>query len=97
MPTEPPVSNEEPPKTEASAVEFKLVVNWQEILKKAWSIRFIVVAGGLSGAEIALPVIDQVVDIPRGAFAALSFLATAAAFVSRIVAQKSIPAIGEEK
>jgi len=68
----------------------RLVWNWQAVLRHAWSIRLLVVAGVLSGAEVALPLLDGVLDIPKGVFAALSFLATAGAFVSRIVAQQSV-------
>ncbi|TCR65429.1 hypothetical protein [Bosea sp. BK604] len=68
----------------------RLVWNWQAVLRHAWSIRLLVVAGVLSGAEVALPLLDGVLDIPEGVFAALSFLATAGAFVSRIVAQQSV-------
>jgi hypothetical protein len=66
----------------------KLYDNWQEILRKAWSIRFIVLAGILSGIEVILPFFAD--SIPRGIFALMSFMAVSAAFVSRIVAQKNI-------
>ncbi|WP_421362167.1 hypothetical protein [Agrobacterium rosae] len=62
--------------------------NWWQVLKRAWSIRWIVLAGLLSGIEVFLPIIDGYVDIPRGVFAALSALATCAAFISRIMVQK---------
>lgn len=73
----------------------RLVAEWWRVLRYAWSIRLLVLAGVLSGVEIALPLIDQVVEIPRGVFAGLSFLATAAAFVARLVAQQSIS--GDQK
>lgn len=80
------------PTTSPPAIEFKLVVNWREILTRAWSIRFLAVAAGLSGAEVALPIMDGYVDIPRGVFAGMSALATVGAFVARFVAQtRSIP------
>lgn len=68
----------------------KLVWNWKRVLKHAWSIRLIVAAGALSGAEILLPLIREVVAIPPGVFAVLSFLATAGAFIARLVAQESV-------
>lgn len=68
----------------------KLVWNWKRVLKHAWSIRLIVVAGVLSGAEIALPLIREAIDVPAGVFAGLSFLATAGAFISRLVAQEQV-------
>lgn len=65
-----------------------LLEDWKEILQKAWSIRFIVLAGVLSGIEVILPFFADA--IPRGVFAILSFAAVSAAFVSRIVAQKDL-------
>jgi hypothetical protein len=64
----------------------KLANDWKEILKKAWSVRFMILAGVLSGVEVILPFF--VYDIPRGTFAVLSFLAVGGAFISRIVAQR---------
>ena len=64
----------------------KLIDDWKKILKKAWSIRLLVIAGLLSGVEIILPLLVD--SFPKGVFAALSFVFTAAAFVARIVAQK---------
>lgn len=68
----------------------KLVWNWKRVLKHAWSIRFIVIAGLLSGAEIALPLIREAIAVPAGLFAGLSFAATAGAFIARLVAQESV-------
>ncbi|WP_313592590.1 DUF7940 domain-containing protein [Agrobacterium cavarae] len=67
-----------------------LISNWWQVLKRAWSIRWIVLAGLLSGLEVFLPIIDGYVEIPRGLFAALSGAATCAAFISRILAQKGV-------
>lgn len=67
-----------------------LVKNWRAVLRRAWSIKLIILAGLLSGAEIALPLIQDLLPIPRGVFAGLSFLATALAFVARLVAQQSV-------
>lgn len=69
----------------------KLLDNWKLVVKRAWSIRLIVFAAILSGVEIALPVIDQLVEIPRGWFAAGSFIVTVAAFIARLVAQSNLP------
>lgn len=62
--------------------------NWKEILKRSWSLRFIILAGILSGIEVILPFFSD--EIPRNLFAALSFLAVSAAFVARLVVQKGI-------
>lgn len=68
----------------------RLVTEWWRVLRFAWSIRLLVLAGLLSGAEIALPLIQDLLPIPRGVFAGLSFLATAAGLVARLVAQQSV-------
>lgn len=65
-----------------------LADNWKDILRKAWSIRFIILAGILSGVEIVLPFFQD--TIPRGTFAVLSFLAVSGAFISRLVAQRDV-------
>lgn len=66
----------------------KLHSNWKTILRKAWSVKFLALAGVLQGVEVALPLFAD--SIPRGAFALLSFLSVAGAFVARIVAQKDV-------
>ena len=66
----------------------KLYDNWKEILRKAWSIRFLVIAGILSGIEVILPLFHE--NIPKNIFAALSMVFVAAAFVARLVAQNGI-------
>lgn len=66
----------------------KLYENWKEILRRSWSLRFIILAGALSGIEVILPFFSE--DIPRNIFAVLSFILVSAAFIARLVAQKGI-------
>lgn len=66
------------------------VPEWRRVLRRAWSIRLMIVAGVLSGAEVAMPLLEGVIDLPGGLFASLSGLATAGAFVARLVAQKEL-------
>lgn len=66
----------------------RLYDNWREIMRRSWSLRFIILAGLLSGCEIVLPLFAD--QIPRNLFAVLSFAAVTAAFVARLVAQKGI-------
>jgi hypothetical protein len=66
------------------------VEHFGRIFKRAWSIRLILAAGLFSGIEMALPILDQWILIPRGLFAALSGFTSMAAFVSRLVAQQSV-------
>ena len=66
----------------------KLLSDWRDVLKRAWSIRLIVLAGILSGLEVILPMVND--QFPRGLFAVVSLLVTAGAFIARIVAQKNL-------
>jgi hypothetical protein len=69
----------------------KLYPNWKTLIKKAWSLRFMAVAGLLSGCEVALPFMSEYVPQGlRGWFAGLALVLTAAAFWARLVAQKAI-------
>lgn len=66
----------------------QLYPNWKELIRRAWSIRLLVLAGFLSGCEVILPFFSE--DIPRNLFAVLSFVAVSAAFVARLIAQKGL-------
>ena len=66
----------------------KLKSDWQTILKRAWSIRLMIMAGALSGAEVILPLFSDA--LPRNLFAVLTFVAVAGAFVARLIVQKDI-------
>lgn len=66
----------------------KLVWNWREILRKAWSVRLMILAAVLSGIEVALPFFSD--SLPRGVFALLSMLVVGCAFVARLMAQKGL-------
>lgn len=68
----------------------KLVPNWRHVLRKAWSVRLMLLAGLLSGLEAALSLAGNILHIKPGAFAVLSGLTVAAAFVTRILAQKEL-------
>lgn len=71
----------------------KLLDDYRQILSRAWSVRWLIVAGLLSGAEVALQIAQPVIEplIPRGLFSALAGLATAAALVARVLAQSNLP------
>ncbi|KRB22666.1 hypothetical protein [Mesorhizobium sp. Root172] len=68
----------------------QLVSNWKAVLQHAWSIRLMLLAGVLSGVEVALPLIDGLFPIPRGVFAGLSGLVVCGAFIARIVVQSKV-------
>ena len=63
----------------------RLIENWLKVLRKAWSIRLIVLAGLLSQVEVLLPMFSD--SMPRGLFAGVSLLVTVAAIVARLTAQ----------
>lgn len=62
--------------------------DWKRILRKAWSVRLILLAGLLSGVEVALPFFEG--RWPRGGFALASFVIANVALVARLVAQKGL-------
>lgn len=64
--------------------------DWKRIVKKAWSIRLMMLAGFFSGLEVAIPYVDQIVTVHRGLFAAVAFVATAGAFVTRLMVQNDM-------
>lgn len=66
-----------------------LIPNWRGVLRRAWSVRLIVVAALFAGIEVALPFVPQFYPIPAGVFAALTVVSAIAALASRIIAQKS--------
>ena len=67
-----------------------LLANWREVLHRAWSVRLMVLAAFMSGIEVVIPLLDGYVDIQRGIFAVLSFIATAGAFAARLIAQNDL-------
>ena len=67
----------------------KLYKNWREIVKKAWSVRLMLLAGILSGCEVVVPLFAD--TLPRNVFALLSGLSVTAALIARLVAQKDLP------
>lgn len=69
-------------------LESKLVWNWRDVLRKAWSMRWMAAAAIFSAIEVGLPFFSE--SIPRGIFAVLSMVAVSAAFVFRLIAQKGL-------
>lgn len=68
----------------------KLAPNWRAVLRRAWSVRLMIAAAILSGIEVALPLLDGLLPIPTGVFAALSGVTVAGAFMARLAAQKGL-------
>lgn len=63
--------------------------NWQTILKKAWSIRLMLLAGLLSGCEVIVPLFAD--TLPRNVFAVLSGMSVMGALIARLIVQKDLP------
>jgi len=63
-----------------------LAPDWKEVLRKAWSIRLIVLAGLLTGIEAILPFFGR--DIPM--LKVVTLAVVMAAFIARITAQKDL-------
>ena len=70
----------------------KLASNWKRVLRHAWSVRLILVAGILSGIEAVLPLIGAfpVSETIQIAIAITTPVVVAAAFVARFVAQEKL-------
>ena len=62
--------------------------DWKKVLRRAWSIRLMLLAGLLSGCEVVLPLFVDA--IPRNLFAVLSMLTVTGAMVARLVAQRGL-------
>lgn len=67
-----------------------LLANWRDVIAHAWSVRLVALAAALTGLEVAAPYFEGVLAIPTGLFAALSGLASAAALVARVLAQREV-------
>lgn len=63
-----------------------LLPDWQDILKRAWSIRLLVLSTVLTGIEIILPMFE--LQMPQFLFGIAMLVITIAAFVSRLMVQK---------
>lgn len=66
----------------------RLYPNWREILRKAWSIRFGVLATIFALMQVVVPI--YVDDLPKHLFASLTGVATVGVIVSRLVWQQEI-------
>jgi hypothetical protein len=67
------------------------ISNWQEVLQKAWSVRFAIAAAVLGGMEaFFLAMSDYAFGAPPGMFAGLAALCGSAAVFARIWDQPTI-------
>jgi hypothetical protein len=66
----------------------RLRKNWRTILRKAWTIRILILAGLLTALEVILPHFSEA--IPHAVFASVNGMLVGSAFVARLMAQKEI-------
>jgi len=76
-------------------LEARLIPNWRDVLRRAWSVRLLLWAGALQGLQAALPMLaplapDWLLMRAPWVLGVLTFAATAAAFVTRLLAQQSL-------
>lgn len=68
-----------------------LIRNWRRVIRRAWSIRLMIIAAVLSAVEVGLSLIDaRMLGLPEGVFAAGSAFITAAALIARLLAQSDL-------
>lgn len=72
----------------------RLHPEWRRLVRRAWSVRFLAVAGALTAAEQLLPLVRW--HLPPLLFGGLSLAAIAGAFVARVVAQKEFMSHDQE-
>lgn len=72
-------------------VEVNLIPGWKRVLRRAWSLRLMLVAGLLTGFEAILQVIPpDFLPVPKWALPIVTMLVIGGAFVMRLIAQKGI-------
>lgn len=68
----------------------KMIDDWKRILKRAWSVRLMVLAAILSGVEVCLSFLGGIPGIAQGVFAAIAGLVSMTALAARLIAQQSM-------
>lgn len=66
----------------------RLLNNWREVLTKAWSIRFLILAGILQGVDLAFTLLAP--SKASLGFVVAAAISTVLAFIARIVAQNNL-------
>jgi hypothetical protein len=68
----------------------RLIDEWRTVLRKAWSVRLILLAGLLEAIGSLMPYLSVVLPIPESVFNVLSALTLGGAVVARLIVQKEI-------
>jgi hypothetical protein len=66
-------------------LKIRFLDDWRRVLRRAWSIRFSLLAACFTAVEVVLPFLGDL--LPRGLFVLLAFAASLGATVARLVAQ----------
>ena len=66
----------------------ELIPDWKRVLRRAWSIRLMLLAGLLSGLEAILPIVMDAIPWPRWLASTVISFVVGLAFVTRLMAQK---------
>lgn len=66
----------------------ELIPDWKRVLRRAWSIRLMLLAGLLSGLEAILPIVMDALPWPRWLASTVISLVVGLSFVTRLLAQK---------
>lgn len=67
----------------------KLIEDWDKVLKKAWSVKFSILAALLGGIELAVQLVKPA-GVPDGAFAAFAAVVSIGAAFARILQQQEL-------
>lgn len=65
----------------------QLLPDWWSTLKRAWSVRWWAASIIFTGLEAALPAVQEMIDMPRGIFAAVAGVVGSIGILSRLLAQ----------
>ena len=70
-------------------MKIELIEDWQAVLRKAWSMKFSILAAILGGLEVGVQFV-QPAGIPNGVFAGIASAVSLAAGISRLIAQREL-------
>lgn len=68
----------------------RVIPHWRRVLRYAWSVRLIVLAGVLTGLEAVLPLMPDLLPLRPEWLASLTFLIVMGALVARFIAQSNV-------
>ncbi len=68
-----------------------LITNWKEVLKKAWSIKFAIVAAVFSGLEALFLALEGTLpEVPHGLMSGIGATFAASGIVARVLDQSVV-------